>query len=141
MMHPSPVSVVLHAVEALPGLGRYAVTFRGTAGTEQRAVAHVHDGDVDSELDIADASLPDGWHRGGEQFAAMTAAVLALHHAHSLTPSAGALTDVDGGWDVSLGNVVLADGVPTCTADGALDDLGGGRFECSTCGAAALYQE
>ena len=136
-MHPSPVSVVLHAVEALPGLGRYAVTFRGTDGTEQRAVAHVHDED----LDVAEASLPDGWQRGGEQFAAMTAAVLALHHARSLTPSAGALTDVDGGWDVSLGNVVLADGVPTCTADGPMDDLGGGRFECSTCGAAALYQE
>jgi hypothetical protein len=125
----------LHAVEALPGAGRYAVTFRDADGTEQRAVVHVHAG----ELDVAEAGLPAGWRRDGAEFAAMAEAVLALHRARSLTSPAAELVDVDGGWDVSLGNVVLTDGAPTCVAHGPMAACAPGRFRCAECGAAARF--
>jgi hypothetical protein len=130
------VGYVLHAVEALPGAGRYALTFRAADGTQQQAVVHLRDG----ALDVAEASLPDGWRPGGPAFAAVTETVRSLERARALAPPAAVLSDVDGGWDVSLGNVVLAGGAPACTAHGALADRGGGRFECTECGAAALYR-
>ena len=75
-----------------------------------------------------------------QAFAGVAQTVLAMEHARSLGPPAAALVDVDGGWDVMMGNVVLGDsGAPTCTAHGPMDDSGTGTFECAECGARAAY--
>jgi len=126
----------LHRIEALAGAGRYAVTFQRPDNSEQTAVVQV-DG---SSVSAAEASLPDGCTRDSEAFDAVAQTVLAMEHARSLGPAAAALVDVDGGWDVMMGNVVLGDsGVPTCTAHGSMDDSGTGTFECAECGARAAY--
>jgi hypothetical protein len=129
------MAVLLHAVEALPGAGRYAVTFRRPDGLDQTAVVHVGEGG----LDVAAASLPEGWHRDSTPFVAMAAVVSALHDARSIVPPAAELTDIDGGWDVSLGNVVLSDGVPTCSAHGAMAHGDEDVYECAVCAARARY--
>jgi hypothetical protein len=129
------VTAVLHAVEALPGDGRFAVTFRRPDGSDQTAVAQVSGEDVD----VAEAGLPTGWTRGSAEYAALSAVVLALHAARHTGVVAPALTDVEGGWDVSLGNVVLDGGRPSCIAHGAMEQQEGARYECMTCGAAGMY--
>jgi hypothetical protein len=104
-------------IEALPGEGRYAVTFERADGSEQTAVVHV----TDDGLAVAEASLPAGWTRDSAAFAATAAAVHAFDEARRHAPAAPALRDIPGGWDVSLGNVVLGDtGKPTCTAHGEM---------------------
>jgi hypothetical protein len=131
------VAAVLHKIEALAGDGRYAVTFQRADRSEQTAVVQVAGDDVTA----AEASLPDGWTTDSDSFRAMAEAVLAVQRARSAGPKAAALTDVAGGWDVMMGNVVLSDtGVPTCTAHGELVDQGGGRWECPECGALASYE-
>jgi hypothetical protein len=124
---------VLHKIAALPGEGRYAVTFRRADGSEQTAVMHVR-GDV---VDVAEAGLPVGWTIASADFTATARAVCAFDDARRLAPSAAVLRDVAGGWDVSLGNVVLGPaGVPTCTAHGEL--IGEqGEYVCADCGARA----
>lgn len=104
-------------IEALPGNGRYAVSFERSDGSEQTAVMHLgQDG-----IAVAEASLPAGWTRESEAFAATAAVLRAFDQARRHAPAAPALRDVEGGWDVSLGNVVLdASGTPTCTAHGAM---------------------
>ncbi len=127
------MDAALHRIEPLPGDGRYAITFRRHDGTEQTAVAQLSD----DGLDVAEASLPAGWSRSSAAFAAVTAAVLAFDTARRHGQSGAGLRDVDGGWDVSLGNVVLDDaGRPACTAHGELGAEGGG-FVCAECGARA----
>jgi hypothetical protein len=137
MRHALRMGVLLHAVEALPGAGRYVATFHRVDGTDQTAVVQVAEGTITA----AEASLPEGWGVGSAEHAALADVVLALHHARELAPPAAALSDVPGGWDVSLGNVVLAGGVPTCTADGAMEAGADGRYQCPVCGAAALFAE
>ena len=124
----------LHRIEALPGEGRYAVTFQRADGVEQTAVVQL----AGSALDAAEASLPDGWTRAGAAFAALTDAVRAVDAARGTGPPVAALVDVDGGWDVMMGNVVLIDNVPTCTAHGVMEP-DGARFVCPACGARAAY--
>jgi hypothetical protein len=127
------VDAVLHRIEALPGVGRYAVTFKNGDGTEQTAVVQ-----VDShEIDVAEASLPLGWTRTSAGFVATAAAVAAVDAARRVAPSATSLRDVDGGWDVMLGNVVLTDGAPTCTAHDAMTQSGD-VWSCPECGAKAI---
>jgi len=119
-------------IEALPGDGRYAVAFERADGSEQTAVMHL----TADGLSVADASLPAGWSRDSEAFAATEAAVAAFDNARRHAPSGPALRDVDGGWDVSLGNVTLEDGTPTCVAHGPMkqsDD----QFLCTECYARA----
>jgi hypothetical protein len=131
------VAAVLHKIEALAGDGRYAVTFQRADRSEQTAVVQVSGTDVSA----AEASLPDGWTRDSDAFRAMAEAVLAVQRARSLGPKAAALSDVAGGWDVMMGNVVLNDaGVPTCTAHGEMVDQGEARWECAECGALASYE-
>lgn len=127
------VEATLHGIEALPGDSRYTVVFRGAAG-DQAAVVEVRG----ERMAAADASLPDGWTSGTPGFEAMRTAVLALHAARSSGPSVPSLRDVEGGWDVGLGNVVLAAGVPTCTAHGPMTDTGP-AWECAECGARAAF--
>ena len=129
-----PAGAVLHRIEALPGDGRHAVTFRHADGTEQTAIVHL-DGD---ELDVAEASLPSGWTRDSQLFAVTATAVRAFDEARRQAATAGpSLRDVSGGWDVSLGNVVLGpNGVPACTAHGDME-LAGDSYLCRDCGARA----
>jgi hypothetical protein len=64
--------------------------------------------------------------------------VRALDSARRLMPEEAVLQDVPGGWDVTLGNVVLdSDGVPACTAHGALI-VKSGVYVCTECEARAL---
>jgi hypothetical protein len=128
------MDAVLHRIEALPGEGRYAVTFRRPDGSEQTAAMHVTDG----EVEVAEASLPTGWRRSSDQFRATAGAVLAVEVARRSGPAAATLRDLEGGWDVSLGNVVIgASGAPECTAHGEMVGTGG-IYACPECGAQAV---
>jgi hypothetical protein len=129
------VDVGLHRIEALPGEGRYAVTFRAAGGAEQNAVAHLNE----NGLDVAPASLPATWQPGTEAFALLADAVAALDRARRAGTAPAELLDVDGGWDVMLGNVVLELGnIVACAAHGTMhlvDDL----WTCPECGARATF--
>jgi hypothetical protein len=129
------MGAVLHRIEALPGEGRHAVTFRAADGSEQSAIVHL----TARGLDVAEASLPAGWSRESELFEATAAAVRAFDGAHRAGAVVPPLRDVPGGWDVSLGNIVLGPrGVPSCTAHGDLDGADG-TWTCAECGAQALF--
>jgi hypothetical protein len=124
----------LHRIEALAGSGRYAVTFQRPDNSEHTAVVQIDDGTVRA----AEASLPTGWTRDSAAFTGMAEAVQAMERARAGGPAAAALVDVDGGWDVMMGNVVLGDGgVPTCTAHGPMDAADSAVYECIECGARA----
>ncbi|MDT4923711.1 MAG: hypothetical protein QOG01_1424 [Pseudonocardiales bacterium] len=128
------MDAVLHGIEALPGVGRYAVTFRRADGSEQTAVVHV----TASGVEVAEASLPTGWSHSSEVFRAVANAVLAVDAARKCA-STVALRDVDGGWDVSLGNVVVgAGGTPVCSAHGEMKDVDG-VYVCNDCEARAVF--
>jgi hypothetical protein len=130
------MSAVLHRVEALPGEGRYAVTFQLGNGGEQTAVVQLGNGTVD----VAEASLPTGWTPVSEQFVAAVGVLRAFDGARLAARGDGSvrvLGDVDGGWDVSLGNVALDEGGrPVCAAHGELEPAGD-RYRCPECGAQA----
>jgi hypothetical protein len=127
---------VLHRIEALAGNGRYAVTFQRGDRSEQTAVLQVSG----AEVSAAEASLPVGWTLSSDAFHALAQAVLAVQRARGTGPKTVALSDVDGGWDVMMGNVVLGDeGVPTCTAHGPMTLGADGVYECADCGARAAY--
>lgn len=120
-------------IEALPGDGRYAVAFARADGSEQTAVMHL----TDAGVEVADASLPAGWSRDSDAFAATVAAVTAFDKAREHAPTGPALRDVEGGWDVSLGNVVLGEsGLPVCTAHGAMT-ANDAEYLCTDCYARA----
>ena len=124
----------LFRIEALPGDRRYAVSFERPDGSEQTAVVHLGDEGVA----VAEASLPAGWTRDSRAWAATAAAVAAFDEARRHAPAAPALRDVEGGWDVSLGNVVMGkSGVPTCTAHGEMT-VSGSEFLCPECYARAV---
>lgn len=128
------MDAVLQRIEALSGDGRYAVSFRRPDGSEQTAVFHA----AAANVSVAEASLPEGWTLESEPFRATAQAVLAVENARSIGPLGAPLTDVDGGWDVSMGNVVLSDDeVPDCTAHGQMQPLGESVYECAECGARA----
>jgi hypothetical protein len=124
----------LFRIEALPGDRRYAVSFERADGSEQTAVVHLGD----DGASVAEASLPAGWARGSRAWQATAAAVTAFDQARRHAPAAPALRDVEGGWDVSLGNVVLGKtGVPTCTAHGEMTKSGD-EYLCPECYARAV---
>jgi hypothetical protein len=59
---------------------------------------------------------------------------------HQVNGSNALLRDVDGGWDVGIGNIVLGEGSrPTCVAHGELELTEPATYECATCGARARY--
>lgn len=129
-----PVGARLERIEALPGASRYVIAFRRDDGGEQTAVVDV----TPDGVHVAEANLPDGWTRDSDAFRATADAVRALHHARSASGGGASLVDVDGGWDVGLGNVVLSGtGVPVCTAHGEMVASGTAVFECAECGARA----
>jgi hypothetical protein len=127
---------LLHRIEALAGNGRYAVTFQRDDRSEQTAVVQISG----TEVSAAEASLPVGWTLESEAFQALAEAILAVQRARGTGPKIVALSDVDGGWDVMMGNVVLdGDGVPTCTAHGPMTLGADDVYECAECGARAAY--
>jgi hypothetical protein len=135
MRHIRGVDAVLHAIQSLPGARRYAVTFRRADGSEQTAVVHLTPGGVD----VAEAGLPTGWTRRSVAFAAIGDAVRAFDAARRHASPTATLHDVEGGWDVSLGNVMQGtDGAPTCTAHGPMPEADG-VFVCEECGARAAF--
>ena len=119
-------------IEALPGDGRYSVAFEREDGSEQHAVVQL----TEHGVEVAEASLPVGWSRDSDAFLRTAAAVAAFHEARNFAPAGPALRDIEGGWDVSLGNVILADGVPTCVAHGPMSKSEDHHF-CAECDARA----
>lgn len=130
---------LLRTIEALDEPGCYSVTFTVGAGDDRALVIRMR-GD-EPVLPSADA-LP-GWSPGSRIATGTIAVVRALHQARQgVGGSGGQLVDLDGGWDVGIGNVVLsAAGVPACVSHGDLAAAGAGVYRCDTCGAAARYDQ
>ena len=95
------MGAALHRIEALPGAGRYAITFRRDDGGEQTAVVDV----TADGVHVAEANLPDGWSHDSDAFRATADAVRAVHQARSAGPPATTLVDVTAagtsGWAMS----------------------------------------
>lgn len=128
---------LLHRVEALPKRGSYAVTFVLPDGQERSVVAQSTGG----EIALPAANLFDGWSADSASLRAALAAVAAVHEARVLAGAGRVLLlDTEGGWDVSIGNVMLSPGGrPMCVAHGDLAEAGDGFFECAACGASAMF--
>ena len=137
MRHAFGVDPLLQRIEALPREGQYAVTVLLEGGHERTIVV-----DVDQDhVVLPSANLPHGWSDESESLKATTAAVLAVDHARHIGITPALLQDVPGGWDVSMGNVVLTEQGPACIADGPMDPSEPRKFVCAVCGAQALYSE
>jgi hypothetical protein len=128
---------LLTKVEALAEAGCYTLTFALASGEERAVVARMRDG-----APVLPVTAVSGWSVESPSYPATVAAVAAVHAARELAgPRGRRLQDVDGGWDVSLGNVVLDDaGRPSCVTHGELatepDDL----YRCAECGARAAFR-
>ena len=129
------VDPLLQRIEALPREGQYSVTVRLEGGHERTIVAQV-DHDL---VTLPSANLPSGWSAESESLKATTAAVLAVDHARHVGSTLAVLQDLPGGWDVSMGNVMLTEQGPVCITDGPMELSGPGQFVCAVCGAGALY--
>ncbi len=130
------MDVGLHRIEALPGEGRYSVTFAAAGASEQSAVVQLRE----TGVDVAPASLPPGWEPDSDAFVLLVEALRAFERARHQPDAAAELQDVEGGWDVMLGNVVLSrSGVVTCAAHAALLQDEPGLWSCPECGARARY--
>lgn len=127
----------LTKIEALTEAGCYTVTVQLGTGQERSVVARVRDGEV-----ALPAAAVDGWSAASASYPATLAAVQAVHAARQLAePPGRQLSDVVGGWDVSLGNVVLGpDDRPGCVTHGELAAEPGELYRCAECGAVALYR-
>ena len=128
---------LLRKIEALDEPGCYSVTFTLDTG-EDRAVVIRMRGD---EPVVPSANSFTGWAPGSRIVTATVAVVRALHQARQSTGGSGAqLADIDGGWDVSIGNVVLSpDGSTQLRGARRAGPSGDGVYRCETCGAAARY--
>jgi hypothetical protein len=131
------VDSALHRIEALPGAGRYAVTFRTGSGVEQSAVAQI----AGERVELAAAGLPPDWQAGRPAFGKLVEALVALDRARRTTHAPTELIDVEGGWDVMIGNVVLELGLVTCASHGSMQLQDAGVWLCLTpdCGARAIF--
>jgi len=150
------VDPLLHRIEALPEHGCYSVTFLLDGNNERSVVMKVANktgdqpperpGGAAREVIVPEANMLPGWTVADESFRAVLAAVLAVDDArHQVVGSNSVLRDVAGGWDVSIGNIVLDSwGHPACVAHGELELAVGAppaTYACPTCGARALYGE
>ena len=128
---------MLTAVEAMSEQGCYTAQFRLSNGAEQSAILRVRDGVVGAP----EANMIAGWSPESASFRAVIAVISAMDEARNLAGSQQPrLLDVDGGWDVGLGNVVLSPaGIPSCVAHGDLEPVGDERWRCPECGAGALF--
>ncbi len=130
------VDPLVQRLEALPKRGSYAVTVVLDDGQERILVVTF----VDGLPALPEANRPEGWAADSESARALLAAVMALHEARAIAGAGRAqLVDVDGGWDVSIGNVILAaDGEPRCVSHGEMS-AEVGVWTCPECGAAAMF--
>ncbi|HJQ00607.1 MAG TPA: hypothetical protein VJ851_03315 [Jatrophihabitans sp.] len=125
----------LHKIEALAEPGCYSLTFQLDGGDERVVVARMR-----GELAALPANAFADWPTGSASYQAVVAAVLAVHTAREQAgPGQARLVDVEGGWDVGLGNVVLNAGRPSCVSHGLLEQVDARTYRCPTCGAAACY--
>jgi hypothetical protein len=123
----------LNKIEALAEPGCYSLTFQLDGGDERAVVARVR-----GQQAMLPANAFADWPASAASHQAVVSAVQQLHRARELAgPSRSRLFDLAGGWDVGLGNVVLADGVPSCVGHGPLAAAEPGVFQCLDCGAAA----
>jgi hypothetical protein len=130
------VDPLLFKIEALTEPGCYSLTFALDSGEHRELVIRMRG----EEPIVPAANSFEGWVPGSRMVTATIAVVRALHQARQGSGgAAGRLVDIDGGWDVGIGNVVLTDGVPACVTHGELAPAGEGLFRCETCGAAARY--
>jgi hypothetical protein len=131
------VDLLLSKIEALAEPGCYSVTFALGTGEDRSVVVRMRD----DEPVLPSANSFEGWAPGSRTVTATIAVVRALHQARQDSGgSAGRLLDIEGGWDVGIGNVVLSEeGAPACVAHGELAPAEAGVFRCDTCGAAARY--
>jgi hypothetical protein len=131
------VDPLLSRIEALGEPGCYLLTFALHTGQERELVIRMRG----EEPIVPAANSFEGWTPGSRVVTATIAVVRALHQARQVGGGATQrLLDVEGGWDVGIGNVVLsAEGVPTCVGHGELTAAEGGVFRCEVCGAAARY--
>jgi hypothetical protein len=129
------VHPLLQKIEAQVEPGCYTLTFTLPAGEEQAVILRMRDG----APVLPSVNIFAGWSQ--DSAAAAAAVVQALHQARELAGSGRpTLADVDGGWDVGIGNVVLSeDGRPSCVAHGELDEKEASVYRCDTCGAAARF--
>ena len=127
----------LTKIEALAEAGCYAVTVTLGSGEERAVVARLRDGTVQLP-----ATAVAGWSAESAGYLATVAAVQAVHAAGELAVAQGRrLSDVLGGWDVSLGNVVLDPaGRPSCVTHGELAAEPDELYRCAECGAVAAYR-
>ena len=127
----------LTKIEALTEAGCYTVTVTLATGEERCVVARLRDGTA-----VLPAAAVDGWSAGSASYAATLAAVQAVHAARELAaPQGRRLSDVVGGCDVSLGNIVLdLTGQPSCVTHGELASEPGEIYRCAECGAVAAYR-
>ena len=125
----------LRKLEALAEPGCYSLTFGLPSGEERAVVARFRGEDLTIPV-----TAFEGWSEQDSSFVAVAEAVHAVHRARELSrPSETRLVDVGGGWDVSLGNIVLdPNGQPACVSHGALAP-DGPVFRCLECGAAAAF--
>ena len=109
---------LLSKIEALTEPGCYSVTFALDTGESCAVVIRMRGG----EPVLPAAHSFAGWTPGSRTVTATIEVVRALHQARQVTGgSTVRLLDVEGGWDVGIGNVVLsADEVPACVAHGEL---------------------
>jgi hypothetical protein len=128
---------MLQRIEALPKRGSYAVTLVLADGQERIVVITT---DADGRPALPAANLPDGWSPESRSAAALLDTVVAFHGARAIAGAGRArLVDIDGGWDVSIGNVIAADGGPECVSHGAMQPNGESVWACAECGAAAMF--
>lgn len=131
------VDPLLSKIEALTEPGCYSLTFTLDGGEQRAVVLRVRG----SEVIVPAANAFAGWSPDSGTYAATLEAVRAVHRAREGAGQAqGRLLDLAGGWDVSLGNVLLTEqGIPACVAHGELAATEPGVFHCPVCGAGARY--
>jgi hypothetical protein len=139
------VDPLLFRIEAVPEPDCYSVTFR-VDGTRERSVIMKVTGTSDPEVDpgvvVPEANMIAGWSRTSASFRAVLAAVRAVDEArHQTGNDQNLLRDLPGGWDVSIGNIVLnAAGRPECAGHGELEVADApATYVCAVCGAQALF--
>lgn len=137
------VDPLLHRIEAVPEPNCYSVTVLLDGNRERSMIMKVTDpSDEVDGVHVPEANMIAGWLRSSDSFRAVLDAVRAFDRARNGSDGVGPLLrDVPGGWDVSVGNVVLdADGRPECVAHGPLEPVADpDAFDCATCGAQALF--
>lgn len=123
----------LNKIEALAEPGCYSLTFQLDGGDERAVVARVRD-----QQAVLPVNAFTNWPPDAPSYQAVVSVVQQLHQAReSVGSSRSRLYDLAGGWDVGLGNVVLANGVPSCVGHGPLAPAEPGVFQCLDCGATA----